>query len=128
MTRSQKFVDQQLKDFFFEEKKIVKNCCPSVALDVEKCTMLKETPARGGWVRADSGAGAQVRSAEQGETWSLLQVRCRVQMTVALLVFWALEHFTNVNLRCVVERDQRMGRVGAGLNVSGHVPEVCKAG
>ena len=125
---SQIVVDQKLWDFFCEEKKIVKNYCPSVALNVVKCTMLKETNAWGGWVWVDSGAGARVRSAKQGETRSLLQVRGRVQMAVALLVFWALEYFTNVNLRCFVEADQRAGWVGAGLRRCGRTGEVCEAG
>lgn len=111
---SQLIVDQKLWDFFFEEKKIVKKKCPSVAQVVEKCTKLKETPARGGWVRVDSGAGARARSAKQGEARSLLQVGGRVLQASGLLVFWELEHFTNVNIRNVVERDLRTGWVGAG--------------
>ena len=87
--------------------------------------MLKETPARGGWVWADSGAGARARSAKQGETRSLLQVRGRVQMTAALLVFWLLEYFTFVNFRIVVEADPRTGWVGAGGLWSWRTGEVC---
>lgn len=76
--------------------------------------MLKETPARGGWVRADDTAGMWLRSATQGEPLSCRIMGGRVQMAVAFRVFCELEHFTNVNIRNVVERDQRTGRVGAG--------------
>ena len=124
----QLIVDQKLWDFFFKEKKIVINYCTSVALDVEKCTKLKETPARGGWVSVGAEAGMCPRSAKQGEGSCLLRMGGRVQTAVALLVFWALEYFTNVNLRCVVEAGQRTGRVGAGLRRCGCTGEVCKAG
>ena len=74
--------------------------------------MLKETNARGGWVSEDDTAGMWLRSAKQGVPLSCRIMGGRVQMAVALLVFWALEYFTNVIMRCVVERDQRTGWVG----------------
>ena len=76
--------------------------------------MLKETPARGGWVRADDTAGMWLRSATQGEPLSCRIMGGRVQMAVAFRVFWALDYFTFVNFRCVVETGQRTGWVGAG--------------
>ena len=79
-------------------------------------------------MRVGAPAGIWPRSAKQGEAFFLRSERGRVQMAVALLVFWALEHFTNVNLRCVVERDQRTGRVGAGLRRCGRTVDVCEAG
>lgn len=90
--------------------------------------MLKETPERGGWVRVDDTAGMWQRSAKQGEPLSCRIMGGRVQMAIGLLVFWALEYFTNVNIRIVVEGDQRTGWVGAGLKRSGRTGAVCEAG
>ena len=79
-------------------------------------------------MRADAEAGMCLRSAKQGEGSCPLRMRGRVQMTVALLVFWALEHFTNVNLSYVVEGDPRTGWVGERGLWSWRTGEVGKAG
>ena len=92
------------------------------------CTKLKETPGRGGWAWADDTAGMWQRSAKQGEPLSCRIMGGRVQTTVALLVFWLLEYFTFVKLRCVVERDQRPGWVGVGGCLGGCPGEVGEAG
>lgn len=79
-------------------------------------------------MRADCEAGMWPRSAEQGEASFPHHKGGRVQTAIGLLVFWELEHFTNVNIRNVVERDQRTGRVGAGGLQAWRPDEVCEAG